>query len=118
MWSVSRDEGRSWSKPERTGVDGAYPSLAVLSDGLVVMSYGRPGAMLAFSADGGRTWTDPTCVDATPYSGYTDVLELSPGVLLVGYGAQGYRGSAGLDIRGDQLRLARVCWRPRQVSAH
>ncbi len=107
MWSTSRDEGRTWSKPQRTGVEGAYPGLAVLSDGVLVMSYGRPGAMVVFSTDNGRTWTDPTCVDATPYSGYTDVVELRPGELLVGFGAQGYLDPA-TGARGDQLRLAKV----------
>ena len=87
--------------------DGAYPSLAVLSDGVVVMSYGRPGAMLVFSGDGGRTWTDPTCVDVTPVSGYTDVAELTPGTLLVGIGARGYLDSA-TGKRTNELRLARV----------
>ena len=110
--SISRDEGRTWSKPQRTGLEGCYPSLAVLSDGSLVMSYGRPGAMIAFSADGGRTWTDETCVDATVGSGYTDVVELEPGLLLVGFGTQGY-----LDVqtgeRSDGLRLARVRYAPR-----
>ena len=82
-------------------------SLAVLSDGLLVMGYGRPGAMLAFSADAGRTWADHTPVDVTPYSGYTDVVEIGPGELLVGFGAKDYLDSATLD-REDQLRLARV----------
>jgi hypothetical protein len=107
MGSVSRDDGRTWSKPERTGLAGAFPSLAVLSDGQLAMSYGRPGAMLAFSADNGRTWTDPTCIDATPYSGYTDVVELSRGVLLVGYGAAGYLDPVTKE-RDKLLRLARV----------
>jgi hypothetical protein len=107
MASFSRDEGRTWSKPQRTGLKGCYPSLAVLSDGSLVMSYGRPGAMIAFSGDGGRTWTDETCVDATVGSGYTDVVELEPGLLLVGFGTQGYfDGRTG--ERTDGLRLARV----------
>lgn len=107
MWSVSHDEGRTWSVPQRTGVEGAYPSLAVLSDGLLVMSYGRPGAMLVFSHDNGRTWTDQTVVDVTPYSGYTDVVELEPGHLLVGFGAKGFLDPT-TGERDDQLRLARV----------
>jgi len=107
MWSVSRDEGRTWSKPQRTGLEGCYPSLAVLSDGLLVMSYGRPGAMIAFSADGGRTWTDVTCVDATTRSGYTDVVEVEPGLLLVGFGTQHYLDPP-TGERTDGLRLARV----------
>ena len=110
MWSVSRDEGRTWSRPARTGVDGAFPGLAVLSDGRVVMSYGRPGAMLVFSADGGRTWTDPFCVDPTPSSGYTDVVELAPCELLVGFGACGYFDPE-TKCHATQLRLARVKYR-------
>ena len=107
MWSVSPDEGRTWSEPQRTGVEGAYPSLAVLSDGLLAMTYGRPGAMLVFSHDNGRTWTDQTVVDTTPYSGYTDVVELSPGLLLVGFGTKGFLDPA-TGNREDQLRLVRV----------
>ncbi len=112
MYSVSRDEGRTWSPPERTGLEGCFPSLAVLSDGQLAMSYGRPGAMLAFSADHGRTWTDATCVDATPYSGYTDVVEIEPGLLLVGFGAAGYLDPQ-TGQRSEDLRLARVRYRNR-----
>ncbi len=110
MAGISRDEGRTWSPPERTGVEGAFPSLAVLSDGVVVMSYGRPGAMLVFSRDGGRTWTDPTAVDTTAYSGYTDVVEIGPRELLVGFGAAAYLDPA-TGVRDDQLRLATVRYR-------
>jgi hypothetical protein len=107
MWTVSSDDGHTWSPPQRTGVEGAYPSLAVLSDGLAVMSYGRPGAMLVFSADGGRNWTDANAVDTTPYSGYTDVVEIGPGHLLVGFGTKGYLDTNN-GVRTDQLRLAHV----------
>jgi len=111
MWTTSRDDGRTWSPPQRTGVEGAYPGLAVLRDGLVVMSYGRPGAMLVFSADGGHTWTDPTVVDATPYSGYTDVVQIGPGELLVGFGARDYLDPK-TGTRASRLRLARVRYQP------
>lgn len=107
MWTRSRDEGRTWSEPARTGVQGAFPSLAVLPEGVVAMSYGRPGAMVVFSTDGGQTWTDPTCVDATPYSGYTSVASLGPGELLVGFGTQ-HRLDPQTGQREDTLRLARV----------
>ena len=107
MWTRSRDEGRTWLEPARTGVQGAFPSLAVLPDGVVAMSYGRPGAMVVFSTDGGQAWTDPTCVDATPYSGYTSVTSLGAGELLVGFGVQ-HRLDSQTGQREDQLRLARV----------
>jgi hypothetical protein len=110
MWSVSKDEGRTWTKPQRTGLEGAFPSLAVLCDGLLAIGHGRPGAMLAFSADGGRTWTDRTCVDATPYSGYTDVVEVAPGELLFGFGARDFLDPR-TGARSNELRLARVRYR-------
>ena len=110
MWSTSRDEGRTWSDPRRTGVEGAYPALAALDDGLVVMSFGRPGAMIVFSADNGRTWTDPNVIDATPYSGYTDVVQTGPGELLLGFGTRDYL-DAKTGYRQDQLRMARVRYR-------
>ena len=110
MWSASCDEGGTWSEPKRTGAEGAYPALAVLDDGLVVMSYGRPGAMIVFSADGGRTWTDPNVIDATPYSGYTDVVQTAPGELLVGFGTRDYLDPK-TGYRQNQLRLARVRYR-------
>jgi len=110
MWSVSTDEGRTWTKPQRTGLEGAFPSLAVLRDGLLAIGYGRPGAMLAFSADGGRTWTDRTCVDATPYSGYTDVVEVAKGELLFGFGARDFLDPK-TGERTNDLRLARIRYR-------
>ena len=113
MSSESRDEGRTWSPPRRTGLEGAYPSLAVLSDGQVVISYGRPGAMIAFSTDGGRTWTDRTAIDATPYSGYTDVVEIGPGQLVVGFGAKDSLDTK-TGVRDNQLRLAKVRYRPKR----
>jgi len=112
MWSVSHNEGRAWSEPARTGVQGAFPSLAILPDGVIVMSYGRPGAMVVFSSDNGRTWTDPACVDATPYSGYTSVASLGPGELLVAFGVRDWLDPR-TDKRENQLRLARVRYQPK-----
>jgi hypothetical protein len=88
-------------------VQGAFPSLAVQPDGVIVMSYGRPGAMLVFSSDNGRTWTDPTCVDATPYSGYTSVASLGPGKLLVAFGVRDWLDPQ-TSQRKNQLRLAHI----------
>jgi len=90
----SRDDGRTWDKPVRTGVEGVYPELIVVADGTLACSYGRPGAKIMFSTDQGHTWTDHTHVDATPYSGYTGMCELAPGVILFGFGARGYYDEA------------------------
>lgn len=110
--SRSIDGGRSWSPVARTGVEGVWPDLAVMSDGTLVCSTGRPGALIMFSRDDGVTWTDHTPIDPERYSGYTAVCEVSPGRLLVGYGVQNGLDPAG-GRRGDWLRVVPVTVRPR-----
>lgn len=90
MFSRSTDGGKEWAKPWRVGVNGCYPDVALLSDGQLAISTGRPGAYVIFSSDGGQTWTDLTLVDASPYSGYTALIETRPGELLVAF-AEGYQ---------------------------
>jgi hypothetical protein len=89
MVSRSGDGGRSWKKPWRTGVNGAYPDVALLSDGMLALSTGRPGAYVLFSSDNGDTWHDLTLVDAADHSGYTALIETRPGELLVAF-SEGY----------------------------
>lgn len=108
MVSRSNDGGRTWLKPWHTGVNGAYPGLALLSDGLLALSAGRPGAYLLFSADRGDTWHDLTLVDGSDHSGYTTLIETAPGELLVAFG-EGYV-QTGIENR---VRMATVHYRLR-----
>ncbi len=89
MASRSSDGGRTWKKPWRTGVNGAYPDVALLSDGKLALSTGRPGAYVLFSSDNGDTWQDLTLVDASDNSGYTALIETRPGEVLVAF-SEGY----------------------------
>jgi hypothetical protein len=54
----SSDEGRTWTKPALLkGVFSVQPSLAVMPDGLVALSGGRPGLFLWLNPDGtAATW--------------------------------------------------------------
>jgi S-formylglutathione hydrolase FrmB len=115
MFSRSRDGGKRWSTPQRTGVNGAFPDILVLSDGVLALSYGRPGACIMFSTDGGATWGDQTVVDATPYSGYTTIVETGPGEILMAFGTRGYMDpKAGK--QPDAVRLARVRYKVRTAT--
>ncbi|MCP4639076.1 MAG: hypothetical protein GY851_01510 [bacterium] len=107
MVAFSSDNGATWSEPRRTGVNGAFPELCVLSDGLLAITYGRPGAGIMFSADGGLTWTDRTIIDATKYSGYTTMCETNPGEILVIFGTRGFYDAETGETR-DDIRAAYV----------
>jgi len=56
VWSS--DEGRTWTKPvAMNGVFSVEPSLAVMKDGTVALSGGRPGLFLWLNTDGtGKDW--------------------------------------------------------------
>lgn len=58
----SPDGGRNWSPPEKVGVDGIRPTPVLLQNGVLALSYGRPGVWVVFSTDGGRWWTNKTCI--------------------------------------------------------
>jgi len=112
MVSSSNDGGKTWAKPWRSGVRGAFPDVIVLSDGTLAVSYGRPGANIMFSADGGRTWTDHTVVDTTPYSGYTTIREIAPGTILMTFGTRD-RLDPTTNSRKNEIRVAEIRYRGR-----
>jgi hypothetical protein len=116
MVSLSTDGGKTWARPWRSGTTGVFPDVIVLSDGTLAASYGRPGANIMFSADGGRTWTDHTVVDTTPYSGYTTIRQIGPGEILMAFGARG-RLDPTTGNRSNEIRVARIHYSPRSPSS-
>jgi len=58
--TMSEDEGRSWSPPVPTPIDGYPAHLLVLPDGRLLCTYGRRRPEYSIrgvlSADGGETW--------------------------------------------------------------
>ena len=56
----SQDEGKTWTDPVYTIVQGAVqPSLAVMKDGTVALSGGRPGIFAWINSDGkGKDWQE------------------------------------------------------------
>ena len=90
----SYDDGLTWTEPVQIpGVTtgDAYsvdPYLYMMSNGVLVLSYGRQHCKMLFSADGtGETWTNFTTTftetASMGSSGYTGVYEVSPGKLLL-----------------------------------
>ena len=82
----SKDGGATWEKDELL-VDGVMPAIARLDNGVLAATLGRPGSVLMFSADKGRTWGKEITLVPPDIrtSGYVDMLEVSPNRLLVVY---------------------------------
>ena len=93
--SVSKDNGKTWTKPERIlEPQGGAPSFMLEhSSGVLVAVYGyreNPyGIRAMFSADGGATWDKDNAVIETPTSadiGYPSIIELDDkSILMVFY---------------------------------
>jgi hypothetical protein len=100
----SDDNGRTWSPPRALDFENVDPDLTEMSDGTLVASWGyrtpesrvnltsEPktigtghGNYLAFSCDGGDTWTQHTRVTDGPSTCYTCVKEIAPGKLIFIY---------------------------------
>jgi len=91
--SRSADAGKTWSRPAIVHPHGVMPRLLRLGNGVLVLSYGRPGAEVRFSFDGrGERWSEPRAL--VPLSspnvqadscGYTSLLPLTDDTFLIAY---------------------------------
>jgi hypothetical protein len=83
-WSL--DDGKTWTPPVSSGFEGVAPHLRLMSNGLLVCTYGRPGPVtIMFSANEGTKWVGITSIFGRKSTCYTDVIEVEPGKLLVVY---------------------------------
>lgn len=85
----SGDDGRTWSAPATVVPRGVYPDAAAMRNGVIALSYGRPGNNAIFSIDGGDTWIGDLRVADTiraPDCGfYNSLVEVAPDTLLLVY---------------------------------
>jgi hypothetical protein len=97
----SRDEGRTWTAPVTLGPHSVEPSLAMLGNGALALSGGRPGIQLWLNADGaGASWDGidlaahhNACHPSEPITGaawadtssYTETVAFDATTLLVSY---------------------------------
>jgi hypothetical protein len=80
--TFSHDGGKTWSVPVTLEVGKVLPDLALMSNGVLACSYGRPASCLMFSLDGGKTWPSHHVISDKVGFNYTSIRELSPGRLL------------------------------------
>lgn len=64
--TISKDQGRTWSRPEPFTPNGVKPMLLRMKNGVIVLASGRPGVQLRFCLEGdGQKWTVP--IDMIPF---------------------------------------------------
>jgi hypothetical protein len=85
--SFSCDEGQTWSEPDVLPAKSVQPSLAVMPDGAVALSGGRPGVSVWFNVEGdGKRWQPVEILPAdAKTSAYTEIVPLDDRSLLCIY---------------------------------
>ena len=105
LWqNESRDGGKSWTRPVETNItSGACPRLLKLSDGRILLTYGRRyepyGLYARLSSDGGKRWSEASwLLRAAPNGdqGYSSSVEIEPGRIFTACYAQNSDGVTGI----------------------
>jgi hypothetical protein len=86
LMARSKDGGKTWEH-RKMPIPGVMPKLLMMSNGILVCAFGRPGNNLTFSLDGGHTWGREVALTAADAqtTGYIGIAEVSPGRLLAVY---------------------------------
>ncbi len=102
----SFDQGKTWTRPEVIHPFGVEPALIKLGNGMLLLSYGRPGVQARLCVKGdGTCWQAPRDIveakhtDAREDScGYTSLLALTDNSALIAYSHFGPEGK-GIFVR-------------------
>lgn len=88
----SSDDGATWTSPSPMPYKGVSPRMRRLSNGVLALTYGRPGPVtIMFNADGtGENWTNITPLFTGMSTHYNDFIEVEPGKLLLVYDSVPY----------------------------
>lgn len=108
--SISHDDGRTWEKLRPIADRGVWPNACRTTDGILVVTYGRPGNWLAFSLDEGQTWAGHVCFYQGNTTSYNSVEEVEPGTLLVVYDSRELDadGNLATGVKGMFVRLTKA----------
>lgn len=87
--SISSDGGKSWSIADPVTTHGVWPDAIQLENGIIAVSYGRPGNWLMFNDNKSESWGPiiPFYNDLYPpdCGNYVSMEEVAPNILLVVY---------------------------------
>ncbi|HPC15499.1 MAG TPA: sialidase family protein [Candidatus Hydrogenedentes bacterium] len=106
-YSVSEDNGKTWSVSQPMGFPGHCPHLHRTPEGIIVCAHRIPNTSLHYSLDECRTWSPNVEVD-TVGGAYPSMVTLKDGSILIVY----YEEGAGSSIRARKFRVDKdgVTW--------
>jgi hypothetical protein len=85
FWSMSSDDGYTWTTPKTLGVEGVMPLMRKLDDGSVALTYGRYGGNVMFADPTGLRWSYPTNIYNGPGSGHVELRQTGSGTYAFAY---------------------------------
>ena len=110
--SSSNDGGKTWSNALPVNDFGVWPDALLLQNGIIVLSYGRPGNWLMFSKDDGASWGPrlqfyndiypPDC------GNYLSITEVEPNILLVVYSKTNPNDHTQSEIVGTYFQVKKL----------
>jgi hypothetical protein len=111
--SISIDGGRAWGNADPiTSSFGVWPGAVLMKNGIIAMSYGRPGNWIMFSKDEGESWGPilqfyndlypPDC------GNYFAMAEVATDILLVVYSRTDPNDHWQSEIVGTYFNIKRV----------
>jgi sialidase-1 len=101
-FSLSSDQGRTWSPSQAFNFPGHCPYLHRTVDGIILLAHRVPQTSLHYSLDEGRTWSENVVVD-TVGGAYPSMVNLKDGSVLIVY----YEEGDGSSIRARRFRATR-----------
>lgn len=115
----STDHGQTWEDVELLAGHGVDPELCLLSNGVMVCSFGRPGLHLMCSEDGcGYGWGYHRQLGAWPSSSYMSMVEIGPDELLLVYDRAEDSPGAGRDPARCHLGCMNITIRRTTLPPH
>jgi len=113
-WSA--DKGKTWTESKDLFNFGVFPCILPFGNGIMALSYGRPGVCLSFAMDGtGEKWSDPiTLVKGNDSNvmqhscGYTSLLALDDNSFLLAYSDFLHRRPDGKVCKAIVVRTVRM----------
>jgi hypothetical protein len=102
-FSISRDQGKTWSVSKPIGFAGHCPYFLRTRDGIIVLAHRVPATSLHYSLDECKTWSANVVVDSVG-GAYPSMVNRKDGSVLIVY----YEEGEGSSIRARRFRATRT----------